>query len=81
MGVQMTHIMIQDRQTVKKLGFYKYHIKGHTLTPIHVHVSSLSRVLHSPDFAHSYPSRSVLRENHCHGCTKLMMHIMIQDRQ
>ena len=56
MGVQLMHITIQDQQTVKKKNrdFHKYHIKGYTLTLIYVHVSSLSKGEHSPDFAHSY---------------------------
>ena len=52
MGVQLTYIMIQDQQTVKN--FHKsYGIKGYAHTSIHVHVSSLSRNVHTPDFAHS----------------------------
>ena len=41
---------------------------------IHVHVSSLSRGVHSPDFAHSQPSRLVLGANHCHRCTADVHH-------
>ena len=57
---------------IKKQGkFYKikYCIKGHILTSIHVHVSSLSRGVYAPDFAHSQPSGSGLGENQYHGCT------------
>ena len=33
--------------------FHKYHVKGYTLTLIHVHVPSLLSGVHSPDFAHT----------------------------
>ena len=58
----------------KKKDSYKYRIKGHTLTSKHVHVSSLSRNVQSPEFAHNQPSRSGLAENHCHGCTTDVSH-------
>ena len=53
MGVQLTHIMIQDQQTLKNLGFFTN--TASKAIPLfqytHVHVSSLSRGVHSPDFA------------------------------
>ena len=53
MGVQLTYIMNQDRQIVKKDFFTNIASKAkYTLTSIHVHVSSLLRGVHSPDFAH-----------------------------
>ena len=74
MGVQVLYFPIQDQQTVKKKKIFTLtNISNNVIKTLALlHVSSLSRGVHSPTFAHGQPSMLGLTENHFHGHTNTM---------
>ena len=80
MGVQLTYIMIQDQQMVKKfITAQRLYSHFDTCTCTCTCVYSLLSSVHAPDFAHSLPSRSELGEINIMGVH--LKYVMIKDQK